>query len=415
MTEAPAELLAHPDYEFVRPLGRGGMGTIFLVRNRLLDRREVVKVVSGAVLARVGTRDRFLQEIRSAARLQHPNVVAAFAGVRLRTALGFVMEYVAGDDLDALVRAKGPLPVPVACGYLLQALHGLQHAHERGMVHRDVKPANLMRTRADGRTVVKVLDFGLAKATSEEPAENGLTLLGQVIGTPAYMAPEQVLSASTADTRADLYAVGCCLYFLVCGHPPFPGPTIYELFDAHRNRRPTPLDEVRPGVPAGLAAWAAKLLAKEPRRRFQTPVEAADALAPFARRPDPQPPSHSYIALDAPVPGRSPDTLTAAATPALAYRPAVAKPPAPKSKRVPVAPVAPPARTAYLDPGAFSGPAVDPIVRRRRQRRDEVPVWLPVALVLAVAGLVFVLVGVAILSGKPADPPAVKKARPAAR
>src|SRR5262249_44192161 len=159
---------------------------------------EVLKVVNAALLAKDGARDRFLREIRAAAKLQHPNVVAAYSALELGDALVFAMEYVPGDDLGQLVKARGPLPVVNACWYAYQAAVGLQHAHDKGMVHRDVKPSNLVLTRDGRKQTVKILDFGLAKATSDGATANrDLTGPGMMMGTPDYVAPEQSLDATT--------------------------------------------------------------------------------------------------------------------------------------------------------------------------------------------------------------------------
>ena len=146
----PPELVDHPDYEIVRELGRGGMGVVYLANNRLMGRPEVLKVVGRHLVERPGVLDRFLREIRSAARLHHPNIVTAYSAIRLGESLVLAMEYVEGLDLAKMVKTKGPLPVAHACYFIHQAALGLQHAHERGMVHRDIKPANLIVAR-DGQ------------------------------------------------------------------------------------------------------------------------------------------------------------------------------------------------------------------------------------------------------------------------
>ena len=167
--------------------------------------------------------DRFLREIRSAAKLHHPNIVTAYSAIRLGESLVLAMEYVEGLDLAKLVKASGPLPVAHACYFIYQAALGLQHAHEHGMVHRDIKPANLMLAREGKKAIVKVLDFGLAKVTSEGQVDGGLTHEGQMLGTPDYIAPEQIRDAQSADIRADIYSLGCTLYYLLTGGPPFRG------------------------------------------------------------------------------------------------------------------------------------------------------------------------------------------------
>ena len=280
----PPGLIDHPDYEVIRELGRGGMGVVYLVRNKLMGRLEVLKVVGGHLVERPGVRDRFLREVQSAAKLQHKNIVTAYSAMRLGESIVLAMEYVQGDDLAKKVKTEGPAPSVVhACKYFViyQAALGLQHAHERGMVHRDIKPANLIHARDGKKAIVKVLDFGLAKVTSEGQADSGLTREGQMLGTPEYIAPEQIRDAQSADIRADIYSLGCTFYYLLTGGPPFRGEHLWDLYQAHFSMDAGPLNLVRPEVPVELASLVAKMMAKDPRRRFQTPGEVARELTRF--------------------------------------------------------------------------------------------------------------------------------------
>jgi Protein kinase domain len=279
----PPELRDHPQYDVVRELGRGGMGVVSLATNRLMQRPEVLKVMSKALLHAPDAAERFLREIRSAAQLSHPNVVTAYSALQVGESLVFAMEYVDGEPLSAVVRRRGPLPVANACYYAYQAALGLQHAFEKGMVHRDIKPQNLILARTGKRHVVKVLDFGLAKATTETGFARELTAEGDVLGTPDYMAPEQWQNARGLDIRADVYSLGCTLYFLLTGTAPFGGNTAYELLAAHVLKEAPPLGEVRPDVPPELAAVVARMIAKDPARRYQQPAEVARALTPFLK------------------------------------------------------------------------------------------------------------------------------------
>ena len=285
----PPGLADHPDYEVIRELGRGGMGVVYLARNKLMGRLEVLKVVGGHLVERPGVRDRFLREVQSAAKLQHKNIVTAYSAMRLGESIVLAMEYVEGDDLAKVVKSGGPLPVINACYFIYQAALGLQHAHERGMVHRDIKPANLILAREGKKAIVKVLDFGLAKVTSEGQADSGLTREGQMLGTPDYIAPEQIRDAQSADIRADIYSLGCTFYYLLTGGPPFRGEHLWDVYQAHFSMDAGPLNLVRPEVPVELAALVAKMMAKEPGRRFQTPGEVARALTPFFKPAASQP------------------------------------------------------------------------------------------------------------------------------
>ena len=250
------------------------------------------------IVEQPGALDRFLREVRAVARLRHPNIVSAYSAFRCGGSLVFAMEYVEGLDLRRVVKAKGPMPVGNACVYVHQAALALQHAHEEGMVHRDIKPANLMLSRHRDRAVIKVLDFGLSKAASEQNAGEPtigvsalavdfgahLTCTGDMLGTPDFIAPEQIVDSQKADIRADIYSLGCTLYFLLSGHPPYPDRDLRHILEAHRSLEARPLGEVRAEVPAELATLVARMMAKDPADRFQEPAEVAEALEPFFRR-----------------------------------------------------------------------------------------------------------------------------------
>ena len=282
----PSGLAELPNYQVISELGRGGMGVVYLARNTLMGRKEVLKVVSQELMDRRSVSERFLREIRNAAQLHHPNIVTAYSAMRAGDRIVLAMEYVEGYDLSKLVKTQGPLPVPHACNFVYQAALGLQHAHEHGMVHRDIKPGNLMLARQGKNAFIKILDFGLAKATREVPIDGGLTREGQMLGTPDYIAPEQSLDAQKADIRADIYSLGCTFYYLLTGGPPFQATSLYEILQAHHSRDAMPLNLARPEVSAELATLVAKMMAKEPGRRFQTPGEVARAIRPFFKPRD---------------------------------------------------------------------------------------------------------------------------------
>jgi formylglycine-generating enzyme required for sulfatase activity/serine/threonine protein kinase len=278
----PPELPQIPGYDVLRELGRGGMGIIYLARNQSLKREEVVKVINTQMLNDRSLIERFRREMQAAARLKHENIVTIYAAIETGNLLGFAMEHVEGEDLAKVVRARGPLSVVDACNYAQQVAAGLQHAYEKGLVHRDIKPQNLILVREGTKHVVKILDFGLAKATREQTGmESGLTGMGQLMGTPDYIAPEQARDAATADIRADIYSLGCTLYHLLAGWPPFPGKSLYEILEAHMSRAAKPLHQIRTDVSAPLAIVVARMMAKDLVRRYQTPNEVVQELAPF--------------------------------------------------------------------------------------------------------------------------------------
>jgi WD40 repeat protein len=275
--DQPAGLVGHPKYRVVRRLGAGGMGTVWLAEHAVMNRPVAVKVIRPDLLARPGAADRFLREVRAAAKLHHPNIVTAYDAEPAGDSCLLVMEYVEGETLAERVKA-GPLPAAEACRAVRDAARGLAHAHAAGLVHRDVKPHNLIRA-ADG--TVKVLDFGLAGVGAGDGAArggDGLTGAGMVAGTPDYIAPEQAADPHAADARADIYGLGCTLYHLLAGRPPFPAGSVVEKLRAHETRMPDPI----PDLPPGLAEVLAKMLAKRPEDRYQTAEELLAALEPFS-------------------------------------------------------------------------------------------------------------------------------------
>jgi WD40 repeat protein len=283
-TDAPADLVRNERYEILEKLGVGGMGAVYKARHKLMDRIVAIKVLSGKWTERPESVDRFHREVRACARLEHPNIVQAFDADKAGSVHFLVMEYVEGVTLAKHVEEHGPLPVHDACSCIHQAALGLQHAFEQGMVHRDLKPHNLMRTP---QGCVKVLDFGLARLEREGGGPDGLTRAGLVMGTPDFMAPEQADDSHTVDIRADLYSLGCTLYYLLTGRPPFPGGSMVQKLAHHQHTAARLVHEVRPGIPPELSQLVARLLAKRPEDRFQTPAELAQALAPFLVPPSP--------------------------------------------------------------------------------------------------------------------------------
>jgi formylglycine-generating enzyme required for sulfatase activity len=281
--DIPPELRDHAEFEVLRKLGGGGMGVVYLARDRLTHRQEVLKVVNPSLATQPGLAERFLREIRAVVQLLHPNIVTAYGALQIGRLLVLKMEYVPGDDLKAVVEKSGPLPVVNACYYAQQVAVGLQYAFGKGLVHRDIKPSNLILAGEGEEHTVKILDFGLVKAMAPQGAEGDqLTGTGLGMGTPAFMAPEQAKDAARADIRADVYSLGCTLYFLLTGRPPFSGSQ-YDLCEAHREETAAPLNEVRKDAPADLADVVAKMLAKAPAQRYQEPAQVAQALKPFVR------------------------------------------------------------------------------------------------------------------------------------
>jgi formylglycine-generating enzyme required for sulfatase activity/serine/threonine protein kinase len=275
------ELILGP-YVVLDCLGKGGMGEVARARHRILGRIDALKTIRSDVLHSDAVVQRFQREARAAAQLQHPNVVRIHGADKAGDVHYLAMEYVAGTDLSKLVGQRGPLPVAVACEYIRQAALGLQHIHEAGLVHRDIKPSNLLYHAATGTgAVIKVLDLGLARfeAAMQDDGVGRLTASGAVMGTPDFLAPEQAVDAHSVDLRADLYSLGCTLYFLLTGQVPFPGGSLPHKLVAHQMHEPEALARLRPDTPPELSAVVGKLMAKNPADRFQTAVELTATLS----------------------------------------------------------------------------------------------------------------------------------------
>jgi len=270
------------EYRLLGKLGQGGMGTVYKALHTELDRVVALKVLPMGRLADDRAVARFKREIQAAGRLEHPHIVRALDAREVEGTRFLVMEYVDGLDLSELVQRLGPLPIADACELVRQAALGLQYAHEHGLVHRDVKPSNLMLTR-DGQ--IKVLDLGLARFRAEQPAGKEMTDTGQAMGTADYMAPEQVSDSRGVDIRADIYSLGCTLYKLLSGRAPFSGPkykSSYDKMTAHVREPVPPIEDSRERIPEELVAVMNRLLAKDPAQRYATPGEVAKAVGRFA-------------------------------------------------------------------------------------------------------------------------------------
>ncbi len=270
-------------YTLLEKLGEGGMGAVYKARHGKLERIVAVKVLPKGRIADESAVARFEREMKAVGGLSHSNIVQAHDAREAEGQHLLIMEYVDGQDLNELVRCAGPLPVADACEMIRQAALGLQCAHEHGLVHRDIKPSNLMITQTGQ---IKLLDLGLARFHSEDvPAGREVTAAGQTMGTPDYMAPEQIADTHTVDIRADIYALGCTLYKLLAGRPPFSGPDYRTAFDkqmGHVKHEPPPIGRVRMDVSDELVAVIDRMLAKDPEERFATPEEVSAALEPFA-------------------------------------------------------------------------------------------------------------------------------------
>jgi eukaryotic-like serine/threonine-protein kinase len=254
-------------YQVLAPIGKGGMGTVYLARDHRDSRLAALKVLSphkaeGRMLAR------FLREMEISQKVDHPHIALTLETGKFHGAYYIAMEYIPGKTLFRLVTDEGPLRTPRAARLFAEVASGLEHAHAKGLVHRDLKPSNIMVTPHDH---AKVLDLGLAIIQGEEVVDPAVTGgKGYIVGSMDYIAPEQTTDAAKVDRRSDIYGLGCCLYFAVSGKPPFPGGTNVDKIHCHRTQEPVPLLHLNASLPLPFVQIVGKMMAKDPARRYPT-------------------------------------------------------------------------------------------------------------------------------------------------
>ncbi len=270
-------------YKLLERLGKGGMALVFLCEHQVMKRLVALKILPSAHAEDKELLGRFHREARALSSLRHPNIVGAYDADQADQVHFLVMEYVDGGDLDQIVQKVGPIAWERAAHYIRQAAHGLQHAHECGLVHRDIKPGNLLLDRSG---TVKLLDLGLARIFHETTDDLTTGRDAQtLLGTVDYLAPEQALNSHDVDIRADIYCLGATFYYLLTGKGLFEDGSVAEKLSWHLHRPPVPILEARPDVPPGLVEVIDKMLAKKPEDRYQTPDEVVEALEPWTRKP----------------------------------------------------------------------------------------------------------------------------------
>jgi eukaryotic-like serine/threonine-protein kinase len=266
-------------------LGTGGMSSVYLAEHRAMHHKRAIKVLPKNRLGNSSYLARFQLEAKAIAALNHPNIVRAYDIDQENDTHYIVMEYVDGADLLTMVKRrldkykdqpeKKFLDFGVVADYIAQAARGLQHAHEVGLIHRDVKPANLL---VNSQGVVKLLDLGLALFSDDTQASLTIDYNDKVLGTADYLAPEQALNSHNVDQRADIYGLGCTMYFLLTGHPPFPEGTIAQRIAKHQSSMPPDIRSERPEVPGELEGICFKMIQKDPKYRYANCTTVADVL-----------------------------------------------------------------------------------------------------------------------------------------
>jgi len=373
------------EYVILDRIGRGQTAGVYKAVHQS-GQVVALKVLSASKARDPNVLNRFLREGRLLTQLDHPNVVRAFQVGSAGGVHFIVMEHVDGETLDELLERRTKLPPAEAVRLAEQAYHGLQHLHERRMVHRDLKPANLMLTpsgRSDtADATLQLLDIGLGRELFDDaaPSTQDLKLTGEgaLLGTPDYLAPEQARDARAADIRADIYSLGCVLYHLTAGHPPFRDRNVMAQMVAHATAAPPPLSEIGVSVPAGLQAVMDRLLAKRPEDRPQTPADAARALAPYLPA-EPQQAEKAAVLpayqewLESESAFEMPNEVRATIPPPKPPPAAVVPPPPRPSKPVPAAPRPTPA----AKPGTAPAPAYVPPPPPEPMINVELVPWPP--------------------------------------
>jgi hypothetical protein len=275
-------------YKLLERVGVGGMGQVFLCEHMFMRRRVAVKVLPPAKAEQPAALGRFYREARAAGSLEHPNIVRTQDIDQDGNLHFIVMEYVDGSDLLAIVKKFGAMDIGRATHYVRQVATGLDYAFRNGIIHRDIKPGNVL---VDRKGVARILDMGLARFYKDHGDQLTLKYDDKIVlGTADYVAPEQVANSHAVDIRADVYALGATFYFLLAGHPPFPTGAVSQKLLWHRTKEPTPIRQVRPDVPEALAAIIAKMMAKDPKARYQTPAQVAAEVEPWVPAEVPLPP-----------------------------------------------------------------------------------------------------------------------------
>ena len=265
-------------YKLLNHIGTGGMGSVYLAEHLVMRHRVAIKLLPNHLAAHTSYLERFHQEARASATLNHPNMVRAYDVDHEGNIHYLVMEYVDGSDLQAIVSRSGPLPYRMAADYLRQAAEGLEYAHRVGLIHRDIKPANLL---VDKTGTVKILDMGLARFSDESQSSLTMAYDQKMIGTVDYLSPEQALDSHKVDARVDIYSLGCTLYFMLTGDAPFPQGTIPQRLLQHQSAEPPDIRKLRPDCPEELIAICRKMMAKSADDRYQSAAEVSQALSEY--------------------------------------------------------------------------------------------------------------------------------------
>lgn len=284
-------------FKLLERVGVGGMGQVFLCEHMFMKKRVAVKVLPPAKADQPAALGRFYREARAAGSLDHNNIVRTHDIDQDGNLHFIVMDYIDGPNLLDVVKKFGAMDIQRAISYIRQAAIGLDYAFRNSLIHRDIKPGNIL---IDRKGVARILDMGLARFLNDQTDQLTMKYDDKIVlGTADYVAPEQVANSHSVDIRADIYALGATFYFLLAGHPPFPTGTVSQKLLWHRTKDPTPIRQIRPEVPDNLAVIIGKMMAKDPKARFQTPAQVAAELDQFLTSPVTLPPEEEMPVLSA--------------------------------------------------------------------------------------------------------------------
>jgi tRNA A-37 threonylcarbamoyl transferase component Bud32 len=375
-------------YRLARLLGDGGMGSVYEAHHAVLGNRVAIKVLHPELARRTGLVDRFLQEARLAAQIRSPHIVQVIDVDRTPDGHAYiVMELLEGEPLSSVLERQRKLSIAVACEYTTQVLEALEAAHALGVIHRDLKPENVFVTFAGGKPVVKLIDFGIAKARRNDPQNKNLTVAGIVMGTAEYMAPEQARSADKVDARADIYAVGVLLYEMIAGARPIDGDDARVIALKVERGEVVPLVRAAPEVPREIAGLVHRAMAPRPELRFATATEMRLALQSAMDGKRPATASMAAAPANVAGPSRTVQLPSAGLHNGRGATSAEAEPPVDTVRSPPVA-------TALAPPFGAAGPPPRPEERARRRRRGPL-----IALVMVPVLLGAAIVGVLVATG----------------
>jgi eukaryotic-like serine/threonine-protein kinase len=376
-------------YVLLDLIGQGGMGRVYVARDTRLNRRVAVKILSRERVNNFRAVARFQREARVGAQLQHENLVRIYDEGEDNGKCYLVMEYIEGKNIGTIIAQDGPMAPGVAARLVRQVALGLEHAQQKGLIHRDVNPYNILVTREG---VAKLTDLGLAIDLSDQVQ---VTREGAMVGTFDYVSPEQARHSRAVDTRSDIYSLGCTLYHMLTGKVPFPSPSLSEKLFGHQSVEPEPVNQLVPGVPEGLAEVVRQMMKKSPDERYASPKDLAQALEPYVDDLEPRSPDDAPRVRLAVAPPLAETKITGRIEPSSASALTSAPKPAPSAEPKPVAPAPKPAPV----PPPQAAPAEEEEEEQEEAEKQEAPRGIDRRLLIGAGAAVMLVVAVGVAFG----------------